>query len=102
MKRHRSKTRSALRSREVTPDDLDGLWLLQLNAACLEAVLILLEITVDGKWVPGKPILHWKAADILVLLFGVVLDVVNRLVIVLCRKKSASARCESSSRVKER
>lgn len=81
------ETGPSARSREVTADDLNRLRLLQLNAADLETVLILLEVAGDGKWVPGKPILHGKTANVLVLLFSVVLDIVDDLDLVFCEGK---------------
>lgn len=84
-------------SREVTADDLNGLRLLQLNAADLVAVLILLGVAVDGQWVPREPILHGKTADILVRILGVVLDKLHPLVLVLvlCAKGEMSAKFRS-------
>lgn len=80
------KTGLSTRSREVTADDLNRLTLLQLNAANLEPVLILLEVAGDGKWIPGKPVLHGKTANVLVLLLSVVLNVVDDLDLVFCRE----------------
>lgn len=82
----------------VTANDLDRLRFLQLNDADLPVALLtpLLFVLVNTERGPGEPVLHWQTADIVFILVGPVLDLLHKLVVLLCNVVNVSAGSKQS------
>ena len=63
---------------KITPNDLDGLWVLQVEGMDLFAIVVRqLEELLHLQWVPGVVRVCWETADFDILPFRVVLDVLD-------------------------